>query len=132
MPSGTPPCYPGSCILLRKFYDVDADGKLDPDEPVLAGIPFEFWENGDVHKRVTESDGSILLCFPEPLEVIVREMRRPTGGQWVTTTPRQIAYHLECGTTYVSVGNVQIGVPQTGGRGSSKDWRSPAGPHAVY
>ena len=59
-------------------------------------------------------------------------VRRPTGGQWVTTTEKQIAWHLHCGTTYVSIGNVQIGVPRTGSRGAKRVWRSPAGRDVCY
>jgi len=99
---------------------------------MLPGIHFEFWEGGNVYERITEADGTVRLCFPEPIEIVLREIKRPSGGQWTTTTRKRSAWHLSCGTTDVWIGNTHIGIPHTGFRGAKRKWHAGGGPHAYF
>lgn len=112
----TPPT-PGECnpcLVIHKFHDLDEDGQHDPDEPALEGIRFDITAGGKVYPLATGPDGIIRICFPEPVLVVVRELTRPSGGQWIITGAVPMVWQLGCGTTDIWIGNAQIKPGKTG------------------
>lgn len=143
MPTG-PGCPDGptACLRLFKFLDLDADGrrdrvigpaerqaaaKLAPDaarhgdgEPPLEGIVFEIVEWRPIpepprhHRRTTDADGVLSICFDYPARVSVREIGGSAGG-WSLTTTLPDPIELRCATTTdLPVGNARVALPKTG------------------
>jgi hypothetical protein len=115
--------------VLRKFHDLDRDGMKDALEPMLPEIPFVFTVDGSQISMTSDSRGTIRVCWPNPVEVGIEELTRPTGGQWYTTSPQRDRYPVACGDNELWVGNAQIGAPRTGSSGARPDWRAGGGPY---
>jgi len=125
-------CPGGACIVIRKFYDWDADGLRVGREPMLAGIPFEIVMGGKSFRATTDAFGVIRLCFPDPTEVEVHELLRETGGLWTTTTGNRAVWRLACGDNVAWVGNARIRAPRTGERGAHRDWHAGGGDQRYF
>ena len=106
-------------MVIHKFHDLDGDGVHDTGEPPLAGIRFDIRVGDRLYPETTDQDGIIRLQLPEPARVEIRELSRPSGGQWRRTGSTQTVWQLDCGTTEVWIGNAQIRVPPSG-RGDSR------------
>lgn len=141
MPTG-PGCPDGptACLRLLKFFDIDGDGQRDrvvgaaerqaaaqllagaaqlgDGEPPLEGIVFEIIEWRPVpeaprhHRRTTDADGALSICFDGPTRVSVREVGG--AGGWSLTTALPDPIDLPCATTTLTVGNARLALPKTG------------------
>jgi hypothetical protein len=101
-------------VIIRKFHDMNGNGLVDPGEPLLAGVHFEFEEGGRFHRRVTDNQGAATFCMDEPNGIVVRELARESGGQWQITTTVPDVYVLTCPARELWVGNQEVGLPKTG------------------
>jgi hypothetical protein len=122
-------CPDGACLVIRAYEDRDRDGRHDPGEPMIEGIGYKLTSARSAYSRSTGADGTVWLCFPDPLDVSLEELSRVAGGRWYITSRERRGWHVDCGTTEVLLGHAPIGVPRTGTRGSGPGWRSAAGPN---
>jgi hypothetical protein len=105
--------------VIRKFYDQNGNGKLDPDEPFLAGWAYTLSIDGRIFELTTDEAGVARLedlACGQTLLITERVELQP-GGPWVVTTgnPRQIT--LRCGENTVLFGNLVVKLPITGRTG---------------
>lgn len=121
-------CAGGACLVIRKFHDLDRDGRYDALEPMLPQIPFVITVDQSEVRISTDTRGVIRVCWPSPVDAQLEELTRLTGGQWFTTSPQRDRWPVACGDNEVWVGNAQIGVPRTGTRGRQRDWQAGGGP----
>ena len=125
---------PGASLVIRKFYDqngngrldpdeaernffdLDDDGELDPDEPLLSGWTYTVTVDGRTFELITDEAGMArrgdLACGQTLL--ITERVELKSGGPWVVTTgnPRQVT--LQCGENTVLFGNLIVKLPITG------------------
>jgi hypothetical protein len=121
-------CDGGACLVIRKFHDLDRDGRYDALEPMLPEIPFLITVDQSEVRISTDARGVIRVCWPSPVEANIEELTRLTGGQWFTTSPQRDSWPIGCGDNEVWIGNAQIGAPRTGVRGAPRDWHAGGGP----
>jgi hypothetical protein len=117
--------------VLRKFHDLDRDGRHDAIEPMLPDIPFVITVDSSEIRLDTDARGTARVCWPNPVDAHLEELTRPTGGQWVVTTAGLSTRHVSCGDNELWIGNAQIGAPRTGTRGGHAKWRAAGGPQDI-
>ncbi len=118
-PPGGCPDGPNSCLRIVKYHDVNSNGRRDQGERLLPEMPFEIIEDRTEprhHRRDTDRDGEIVICFDRPIRVIVRELTRELGGTWVLTTQLPEHIDLRCNETITrEIGNAPLTrMPETG------------------
>jgi hypothetical protein len=100
------------CVVIRKFSDLNANGRHEPGEPMLAGIHFDVAVDGEVYSAETDPTGTLRLCFAPGSAVEIREAAR---GLWrLTTDAEALSFQSGCGLRELWVGNALLGMPQTG------------------
>jgi hypothetical protein len=106
--------------VIRKFNDLNGDGRHEPNEPMLSAIRFDVGVGGRTYTGQTDEAGNLRFCFGPGAQVQARELERATGGLWHTTTDLdRMTLELGCGTSELWIGNALTRLPRTGRAGDS-------------
>lgn len=82
---------PTSQLCVQKFDDLDADGMMDPDEPLLSAWDFEAI--GSIDSVTLTTGGENTCAWVRPGTYVVSEVAQPG---WTPTDPSLVARRSRC------------------------------------
>ncbi|MFQ6058314.1 MAG: hypothetical protein ACE5MB_05450 [Anaerolineae bacterium] len=123
-PTPTPRRTPTPCaasLIIRKFEDLNGNGRWDEGEPPLSGWTFTVASSGGIRRVTTGADGTVALVgFVGGETVTVTELLDLQEPGWIPSSPNPQKITLVCGENVLWFGNGRPGLPVTGGEFSPK------------